>query len=997
MIKNKQLRKVLSITLCLALTLSFFAGLNLVEENPATASTANVERLFGANRFATASTVAAKKFTTSSHVIVTRGDVLADGLAASVLAGALNAPILLTEVNSLPTETRSRIQALGLPHVIILGGTSAVSAAVENALRDLVGTAKVTRVGGANRNATAALIAAEAARHTVLSTTAFIVNGFAPADSLVAGPKAFLDKMPILQVNQNSIPPETTQAITARGITRLIVVGGTAVVSATVYNQLSAIVGTGNISRIAGATRYDTSVEFARSQFAGVRNFTLVRGADFNLADAVGSTVLGYPILYSELNSVPAGVNTYLDQQVTSASLGFVIGGTLALAQAVEDAFKAKIAGGPVFSPVQGATAVSTAVNPTITYARAVSQTNGLAITPAALQTLVTFREGSSTGPAVSFTASIDTAGRVITVAPSAALKANTTYYLAIDTVRDTTGNIPGGSVTWSTGTGVATTALAVQSITALTPTVMRVVFNNELGDSARLIASYAMFHLGTPLPITAVSLSANLREVELTLGTALEAGKTYAIYWLNITDPSGTKMAETHRFWTPDVTTAKPTLTSASITVLTNGTASIPGAFMITLPEKTSATIAPVSLTLRKGGTGDDLVTAGPIYTVGTLPTEPGMLIVKLDSGKLLDAGTYNLQLDANTLDRFGVKNDAFSFNFSVSTITARKAAVTASQLLVDSGRLWYEITFSLPVDTEGTTAGTVVIKNEESDYVILRPAQAENSPVTRVYIEIGILAGTAGRFLAGKSYATTIPAAWKTAGSREDTAAASRSVAGIDTVPPKVTAIELLSARQARITFNKAVRLVSTYDFTFHGLQVKYADNGAVTARATASGNTITLDTVNVGNLNLPTTFVRTAGLTFDPNAHITNSLGFPMSAGSSTYYLKTGTIGLPEERLVTDDIGPQVVSAVSASNTVTLKFSEAVATVAGGTTVNVLVKKAGEPAYQEYTMTLAGTTATIPVPGTAPGDLVRIVSNSLKSANDDQPMLTVTVTTQ
>lgn len=1000
MFKKNQLRKALSLFVCLALALSLFAGLTLGEDNPTYAASGDVERLAGDDRYETSAKIADKKFTTPSYAIVTRGDTYADGLAASVLSGALNAPVLLVRSNTLPDTISSRLTALGKPRVIILGGTVAVSTAVENALKDLVGSSYVTRLGGADRFATAALVAAEAAKYATLSRTAFIVNGFASADSLVAGPAAFRDRMPILQVYKDSIPDVTKQAIANRGINKLIIVGGTDVVANSVATALGKLSGVSSVKRVWGSTRYETSVEFAKDQFPYVGNFCLVRGADNNLADAIGATVLGYPILYVEQNSIRTGVNNYLDNRVTSSSEIFVIGGTDAVSNTVRDRARALVSGTAVFNPAQGATNVSTSVQPTISFPRAISNTSGTAITDSNVDSLITFRRGGSSGTSVSFTASIDSGKRVITVYPTSALDTNTTYYLAVDSVSDTSGTISSSSVTWSTGTEKTTTSgLAIQSITALDPQTIKITFNNALGDSARLVASYAVYdHTQSQnLTIDDVSVSTNRKEVKLALGEDLVAGRSYTLNWLNITDTSGKKMSEKYRFWTPDVTSAKPTLSSSNIKVLTNGEGSLPGAFMITLPDRVTADISNGDITLKKVEKDSDtpITILAPTY-IKTTTTEPGRLIVKLTGNAQLVKGTYNLEVAQGKLDRFGVTNDAFGFNFSVSTITPRQAKVTGSRLYVKTDKLYYEAAFDYPIYSG---SGNIVIKTEDKDNDKTVGVENESDPVMKTSIELGTLANTVGIFKSGKNYSATIPAgAWKTVGSDKTTVKTTRSVAGIDTIAPKVTAIELISAKQTRITFDKEVRLTDKYSFTIgDNKEVKYT-GGAATA--TAAGKTITLNTVDVATANLPTTFVRGSGGGLklkDDNESITNTLGFPLG-GEVSYYLKGSTTGDKDKRLVTDNVGPEVVKAVSDNNKITLNFSEKVVMVAGITEVKVLVKKAGADAA-EVTMSIksGGTTAEIDFSGAAAGDQVTIVANSLKSATDDQLMKAVTVTTK
>ncbi|RQD73592.1 MAG: cell wall-binding repeat-containing protein, partial [Candidatus Syntrophonatronum acetioxidans] len=190
---------------------------------------------------------------------------------------------------------------------------------------------------------TAALIAEEAAEAGDLADYAFVVNGFAPADSLAAGPAAFENNAPILQVREGSVPSVTEDVLEALGIDELFVVGGTAVVSAAVFNQLDDMA---SVSRLAGADRYETSIEVAKEMYPDAVDYSIVGG--FNYADAIGAAVFANPILFVRQDAVPSSVDAYLDDVLTSASILTIFGGTVAVSSGVEDALKAKFVDIPV-------------------------------------------------------------------------------------------------------------------------------------------------------------------------------------------------------------------------------------------------------------------------------------------------------------------------------------------------------------------------------------------------------------------------------------------------------------------------------------------------------------------------------------------------------------------------------------------------------------------------------------------------------------------------
>ena len=146
-------------------------------------------RLAGAGRYATAANISKAGFPDGSDtVVLAYGLNYADALAGVPLAKAMNAPILLTTLKTLPAETLAEIERLKAKKVIILGGTSAVSADVEKVLTDK--KLEVERIAGKTRFETAAKIAdkMQQQNENKAPTDVFFVyyNGFADALSVSA-------------------------------------------------------------------------------------------------------------------------------------------------------------------------------------------------------------------------------------------------------------------------------------------------------------------------------------------------------------------------------------------------------------------------------------------------------------------------------------------------------------------------------------------------------------------------------------------------------------------------------------------------------------------------------------------------------------------------------------------------------------------------------------------------------------------------------------------
>jgi hypothetical protein len=93
-----------------------------------------------------------------SVAFVARNDVPFDALAVGPVAGALGGVVAITAPTSLAPEARQLLIDTGPDVVFIAGGTAAISAQVESEI-NAAGPWTVQRLSGANRNATAQLVA----------------------------------------------------------------------------------------------------------------------------------------------------------------------------------------------------------------------------------------------------------------------------------------------------------------------------------------------------------------------------------------------------------------------------------------------------------------------------------------------------------------------------------------------------------------------------------------------------------------------------------------------------------------------------------------------------------------------------------------------------------------------------------------------------------------------------------------------------------------------
>ena len=219
-------------------------------------------------------------------VVITTGEKFPDALVAGPLAAAGAAkPLLLVERGSVPAETRAAIEQLDPNGLIIVGGESAVSTAVENELEALIGVT-AERIQGGDRYDTAVNVSKEAFPGT--ANTVFLASGEGFPDAVVAGALGAADQAPVLLVESGNIPAVVRQRLSELNPSSVAVLGGPFVVSDAVLAQAQESTGVVP-ERIAGPDRHSTSVVASRFAFpAGTDTVFIATGANFPDALAAG-------------------------------------------------------------------------------------------------------------------------------------------------------------------------------------------------------------------------------------------------------------------------------------------------------------------------------------------------------------------------------------------------------------------------------------------------------------------------------------------------------------------------------------------------------------------------------------------------------------------------------------------------------------------------------------------------------------------------------------
>jgi len=326
------------------------AGLTTVAA-PAGAAPAETDRVAGQNRYGTAAAAATRAFPGGADVVVlTTGEQIPDALSANPIAGENDAPILLATRNSVPAETQAALAALDPETIIIVGGTSAISAAVETGLEGAGFT--VQREAGEDRFETAAEVAravgeapaidADGTGSQTARPTVALANGVTGlADAVSAAPMLHQEEIPLLLTSGDTLNADAAAAIEDLGATQVIILGGTAVIPASVEQALEA---DGiNAERLAGGDRFGTAAAIADFEvdFLGFDAATTFLASGFSLVDALAggplASVENGPIVLVSETDVPAPTADWLEDNAADVDEVVAIGGTAVINDGVLD------------------------------------------------------------------------------------------------------------------------------------------------------------------------------------------------------------------------------------------------------------------------------------------------------------------------------------------------------------------------------------------------------------------------------------------------------------------------------------------------------------------------------------------------------------------------------------------------------------------------------------------------------------------------------------
>ena len=270
-----------------------------------------IQRLSGDNRYETSVEVSEKNFKSAYTVVLASGQNIADALVASSYADIEEAPILLTNKNSISDEVLDEIERLKADKVVIVGGQSSVSSSVESRLKkeDI----KVTRISGSDRFDTSDKLSQEVSRLSKKSSQAILVNGYKNIDALSVSSLATKEELPILLNGRNALNMSVKNRLKQMNVNKVYIIGGNNSISSDVEKELKRM--QISVVRLSGTDRYETSANIAKYAYKDFDEAIIASGE--NPVDALAaSTLTGKkeaPILLTNRNKIPKSIKKIIE------------------------------------------------------------------------------------------------------------------------------------------------------------------------------------------------------------------------------------------------------------------------------------------------------------------------------------------------------------------------------------------------------------------------------------------------------------------------------------------------------------------------------------------------------------------------------------------------------------------------------------------------------------------------------------------------------------
>jgi putative cell wall-binding protein len=297
-----------------------------------------VERVDGADRYVVSAKASAGRFGPMAAVAyVASGDGFADALSASAVAGAEGGPVLLIKKDAIPRDIRDELTRLKPKRIVVVGGTSTISDETARALTEF--STDVKRIDGGDRY----VVSATASRGTfgTARPVAYIASGETFPDALSGSAAAGRLGGPVLLTKKDELPADVAAELTRLAPAKIVVLGGTSTISASVLAQAGKASPKSQLTRTGGADRYVVSATIANDAFSAETPVVYVasgEGFPDALSGSAAAIASASPVLLVTKDTVPAAIDSALDRLLPSKII--VLGGASTISPGVLDTLR---------------------------------------------------------------------------------------------------------------------------------------------------------------------------------------------------------------------------------------------------------------------------------------------------------------------------------------------------------------------------------------------------------------------------------------------------------------------------------------------------------------------------------------------------------------------------------------------------------------------------------------------------------------------------------
>lgn len=266
-----------------------------------------VIELIGDERYDTAVKISQEGWKNGANtvVIVNGSDKhLVDGLSVSPLASIKDAPVLLSNNAKLTENTVKELKRLKPSNVYVIGGEDAMPNSVVQAIKGVLPSVNITRLGGSTRFDTSLEIAKEIDKTNDISKI-YVSGGYGEVDALSIASVAGRDKCPIILTDLDGLNSSTFDYIKSEKVEDAYFIGGPTKISDKAISQIDSIVSKDvSKNRIAGDVRKDTNAKVIEKFYSSsdLKNAVITKDSVIVDALTVGSLASKYdmPVIIGE-------------------------------------------------------------------------------------------------------------------------------------------------------------------------------------------------------------------------------------------------------------------------------------------------------------------------------------------------------------------------------------------------------------------------------------------------------------------------------------------------------------------------------------------------------------------------------------------------------------------------------------------------------------------------------------------------------------------------